>query len=142
MIVSATGARLVLRPVLTALAFVATGATAPADPALPVYGYVFTPPAMAVQTPRILKVELNSDHLNAHGPIAIRVSTTPDVTTVVSGHGRMSGKLTRVAPGVFTSESTLPRVHLIFGAAHINIHFEAKTASGGVATADVPVSYH
>jgi hypothetical protein len=132
-----------LRPVVTACAFVAAGATSWADPTPPpVYAYVVTPPAPAVQTPRILKIELNSDHLTAHGPIAIRVSTTPDVTSVVTGHGAISGKLTRVAPGVFTSESTLPRIRMIFGAAHIAIHFEAKTASGSVASADVPVSYH
>jgi hypothetical protein len=82
--------RLPLRTVIAACAFVAAGATSSADPALPVYGYVFTPPATAVQTPRILKIELNSDHLSPHGPIAIRVSTTPDVTSVVTGHGAIS----------------------------------------------------
>jgi hypothetical protein len=58
----------------------------------------------------IRKVELNSDHLQAGGPIAIRVTTTPDVIQVVTGNGPQSGVLTKTGPGIFASESTLPRV--------------------------------
>jgi hypothetical protein len=115
-------------------------AIAAAQTPRPTYDFVLIPPP-TTGTPRILKVQLNSDHLSAHGPIAIRVSTTRDVVSVVTGRGHFSGTLTRVAPGVFTSESTLPRIRLPFGAAHFKIHFEATTASGKEASLDVPVTY-
>src|SRR5271163_1006923 len=78
-------------------------ATAPPTPAAPAtppkYGYTFTPPSPGTGTPQILKVELNSDHLHAGGPIAIRVTTTPDVVKVTTGNGKRSGELTQSAPG-------------------------------------------
>jgi hypothetical protein len=87
-----------------------------------------------------LKVELNSDQLKANGPIAIRVSTTADVVTVVTGNGKRSGALTPGAPGMFTSQSTLPNLKLL-APIHIKLHFEAKSASGESVSADVPITY-
>jgi hypothetical protein len=105
------------------------------------YGFKFVPPASGQSTPRIRLIELNSDRLHAHGPIAIRVSTTLDVVSVRVGRKALSGTLRQTAPGVFMTEATLPKIGLLFGGAHVKIHFEAKTATGETAAADVPVSY-
>jgi hypothetical protein len=105
----------------------------------PTYAYTFTP-ALAQGSPRISKVELNSDHLQAGGPIAIRVTTTPDVIQVVTGNGTQSGALTKAGPGVFTSESKLPRVGGL-ATVRISLHFVATTASGQSTSVDVPVHY-
>ncbi len=105
----------------------------------PTYTYTFTP-AAAEGSPRINKVELNSDHLQAGGPIAIRVTTTPDVIQVVTGSRRQSGALTKTGPGIFTSESTLPRVGGL-ATIRISLHFVATTASGQSTSVDVPVHY-
>jgi hypothetical protein len=105
----------------------------------PTYAYTFKPAAVQ-GSPRISKVELNSDHLQAGGPIAIRVTTTPDVIQVVTGNGSQSGALTRTGPGIFTSESTLPRVGGL-ATVRISIHFVATTASGQSTSVDVPVHY-
>jgi hypothetical protein len=103
------------------------------------YAYTFTPPA-ADGSPRINKVELNSDHLQAGGPIAIRVTTTPDVVQVVTGSRRRSGALTKTGPGIFTSESQLPRLGGL-ATVRISLHFVATTASGQSTSVDVPVHY-
>jgi hypothetical protein len=105
----------------------------------PTYTYTFTP-ASAQGSPKIRKVELNSDHLQAGGPIAIRVTTTPDVVQVVTGNGPQSGVLTKTGPGIFASESTLPRVGGL-ATVRISIHFVATTASGQSTSVDVPVHY-
>jgi hypothetical protein len=91
-------------------------------------------------SPRIIKVELNSDHLRAGGPIAIRVTTTPDVIQVVTGHGSRSGALTKSGPGIFTSQSTLPRLGGL-ASVPISLHFVGTTASGQSTSVDVPVRY-
>jgi hypothetical protein len=114
--------------------------TAPAQAPAPAYGYVFTPPAPATGSPQILKVELNSAVLRAGGPIAIRVTTTPDVARVVTGSGKRQGTLTLAAPGVFTSQSTLPHVGGLLSV-HVKLHFAATTADGKTTAVDVPVSY-
>jgi len=110
-----------------------------AQPAADEYGYAFTPPASKAH-PRILKVELNSDHLKAGGPIDIRVTTTRDVVKVTTGNGKRAGELAKVAPGVFTSASTLPRLGGLM-TLKISLHFEATTADGRTTSLDVPVHY-
>jgi hypothetical protein len=105
----------------------------------PTYAYTFTPP-VAEGSPRINKVELNSDHLQAGGPIAIRVTTTPDVIQVVTGNGKRSGALTKTGSGIFTSESTLPKIGGLT-TVRISLHFVATTASGQSTSVDVPVHY-
>src|SRR5215472_17283798 len=84
-----------------------------AETATLVYGYVVTPPPAAA-SPRILRVELNSDHLRAGGPIDLRVSTSPDVVSVCVGSGKNAGQLPRMGRGVFASESTLPHIGFFF----------------------------
>lgn len=106
----------------------------------PAYAFSFAPPTPASGTAEILKIELNSDNLHAGGPIAIRVTTTPDVTQVVTGNGRRRGSLTRISPGIFTSQSTLPHIGGLLHV-HIKLHFEATTADGHVENVDVPVVY-
>jgi hypothetical protein len=105
----------------------------------PTYGYVFLPPATS-GTPRIRKVELNSDELHAGGTIAIRVTTTPDVVAVVTGSGKHQGTLERVGRGVFRGDSTLPHLGG-FLRVRVKLHFSATTADGREADAEVPVSY-
>ena len=110
------------------------------SPEPPTYGYVFTPTAQTSGTPAILKVELNSDHLRAGGPIDIRVTTTSDVVRVVTGSGKRSGTLAMDSAGVFTSESNLPHLGGL-ATIHIKLHFQAFTQSGTSTSLDVPVSY-
>jgi hypothetical protein len=110
------------------------------SPSPPAYGFLYTPPP-AQGTPQILKVELNSNHLRAGGPIDIRVTTTPDVVKVVTGNGKRQGTLTMSAPGIFTSSSTLPHVGG-FATIRIKLHFQATSAAGTSVSLDVPVTYH
>jgi hypothetical protein len=115
---------------------------APAVPAFAdsvAYGYVFLPPPTP-GSPRIRKVELNSDELHAGGTIAIRVTTTPDVVSVVTGNGKHRGTLLRVGRGVFRGDSSLPHLGG-FLRVHVKLHFEATTADGRQAIAEVPVTY-
>jgi hypothetical protein len=123
-----------------AVCALATASRSGADPAAaPVYGYTYTPPA-ATGSPRILKIELNSTHLHAGGQFDIRVTTTTDVTRVVTGNGKHQGTLTAAGNGVFTGDSTLPHVGGLLSVG-IKIHVEASTADGKSTSADVPVHY-
>jgi len=103
------------------------------------YGFVFLPPPTA-GTPRIRKVELNSDELHSGGTIAIRVTTSPDVVAVVTGSGKHQGTLLRVGRGVFRGDSSLPRLGG-FLSVRVKLRFEATTADGRQAVAEVPVTY-
>jgi hypothetical protein len=113
-------------------------AYAPAT-ATPDYEFTFTPPPQS-GTPRILEVQLNSDRLHGGGPIDIRVTTTPDVVNVTTGNGSQSGALTQRAPGVFTSEATLPHIGADLIVKHIKLHFSATTAAGTSVSVDAPVT--
>ncbi len=125
---------------LAAICAIGTASRSGADPAsTPVYGYTYTPPA-ATGSPRILKIELNSTHLHADGQFDIRVTTTTDVTRVVTGNGKHQGTLTAAGNGVFTGDSTLPHVGGLLSVG-IKIHVEASTADGKSTSADVPVHY-
>jgi len=104
------------------------------------YGYTFTPPEPTPATPRIKKVELNSDELAAGGTIAIRVTTSADVVSVITGSGKHTGALAHSGRGVFIGESTLPHIGG-FLRVHIKLRFEASTADGREAIVEVPVSY-
>jgi hypothetical protein len=104
------------------------------------YGYSYVPPEPSPATPRIKKVELNSEELEAGGTIAIRVTTTPDVVSVVTGSGKRQGSLARSGRGVFVGESTLPHVGG-FLRVHIKLRFDASTADGRSTVVEVPVIY-
>lgn len=103
-------------PPFAALVFLCVlGAVSDAQVTTPTYGYVSVP-TVPQSDPSIFKVELNSNRLQAGGPIAIRVTTTPDVVAVETGNGPRSGELTRTSPGVFTAPLDLtparrPRDH-------------------------------
>jgi hypothetical protein len=107
--------------------------------ATPAYEFTFTPSPQS-GTPRILEVQLNSDSLHGGGPIDIRVTTTPDVVKVTTGNGSQSGTLTQRAPGVFTSEATLPHIGADLIVKHVKLHFTATTAGGTSVSVDVPVT--
>jgi len=128
-----------MRTIVAGLLAVLLPLAAAANGTAPVYTYTWVPPA-SVGSPRILKVELNSDHLRAGGPIAIRVTTSPDVVQVVTGKGNRQGALTKERPGVFASLSTLPHLGGLL-TVKIAIHVTATTAEGTSVSADVPVFY-
>jgi hypothetical protein len=115
------------------------GAVSDAQVTTPTYSYVFVP-TVPQSDPRIFKVELNSDRLQAGGSIAIRVTTTPDVVAVETGNGPRSGQLTQISPGVFTTLSTLPRLGGL-ATIKISLHFVSKTTDGRSSSVDVPVHY-
>jgi hypothetical protein len=128
-----------MRTIAAALLAVLMPLAAAANETAPVYTYTWVPPE-SVGSPRILKVELNSDRLRAGGPIAIRVTTSRNVVQVVTGKGDRQGSLTKEQPGVFESISTLPHLGGLL-TVRIAIHVTATTAAGKSASVDVPVLY-
>ena len=103
------------------------------------YAYVYRPASFSA-LPKIFKVELNSDHLHAGGPIDIRVTTSPDTVKVEVGCWNRGGELPRTGPGLFTSDSTLPHVPTFFTIG-LKLHVIATNAAGASAEVDVPVHY-
>jgi len=130
---------IISRTIIAALLAALIPLMAAAEGTATAYTYTWTPPASG-GSPSILKVELNSSHLRAGGPIAIRVTTSPDVVQVVTGKGNRQGALTKQQPGIFASTSTLPHVGGLL-TIKIAIHVTATTADGKSASVDVPVFY-
>jgi hypothetical protein len=89
--------------------------------------------------PVILEVDLNDKHLRAHGRIAMRVVTSPDVVSVVTRSKGHEGEVPRVGPGVFYAESSLPGVPFVARGMHLNLEFIATNADGKSTTVRVPV---
>ena len=128
-----------MRAAVLAFLMVLIPAAAPAQTPAPVYGFTWIAPSTG-GTPQIIRVELNSNHLRAGGPIAIRVTTSPDVVKVFVGNGKHSGALTQLAPGTFVSSSSLPHLGG-FATVAIPLHFTATDAAGKSTSVDVPVTY-
>ncbi len=106
------------------------------------YTYRFVPrqPANVVPgQPQIFAVYLNAKHLRSHGPILIRVETSPNVVMVQSKSNGRGGAIPMIAPGVFAANSTLPAIPFIASGMTTDLVFIATSADGRSVTVRVPV---
>lgn len=106
------------------------------------YAYRFVPrqPAsVAPGQPQIFAVYLNAKRLRSHGPILIRVETSPSVVMVQSKSNGRGGSIPMIAPGVFAANSTLPAIPFIASGMTTDLVFIATTADGRSVTVRVPV---
>lgn len=119
-----------------------TATPAPAATPSP-YAYRFVPhqPAhLAPGQPQIFAVYLNAKTLRSHGPIRMKVETSPDVVKVVSRSNGREGTLALIAAGDFEAASVLPKIPFIAAGMSVDLEFVAIGADGRRTVVRVPVT--
>lgn len=122
-----------------------TAATAQAgQPTAPTtqFGYVVAPPAelnAAAGSPRILEIALNAQTLVSPGPVLVRVTTTPDVVSVIARALGREITIQQASPGIFSGGETIPRVPAFMRRSY-DVEIVAATAAGKTAKASVAVT--
>ena len=136
--------RLILVLCLQALAACSTArpvqapASTTAQPAQ--YAYVVVPSASPSSAgPQILEVSLLSRDYTAPGPVAVRVRTSPDVTTVTATlMGREVG-VPRIGDGTFEMHQQLPDIPFFLKGRDYTVKFVAATTDGRKTEANIAV---
>ncbi|HZO93427.1 MAG TPA: hypothetical protein VFB22_06620 [Candidatus Baltobacteraceae bacterium] len=118
-------------------------ATAPpplASPSPNPFRYVVAPADPPASGPRIVQIALNDQTLHQGGPLMVRVTTSPDVTSVVArALGREIG-IPESSPGIFAGMQQLPTGLPFFLLNRTyQVSFVATTADGRSASYTVPV---
>lgn len=106
------------------------------------YGYRFVPRQpdhVAPGQPQIFAVYLNDKRLRSHGPIRIKVTTSPDVVKVVSRSNGREGNLALVSAGDFEATSVLPKIPFIAAGMTVDLEFIATGPDGRKISVRVPV---
>ncbi|MBV9277232.1 MAG: hypothetical protein JOZ97_03250 [Candidatus Eremiobacteraeota bacterium] len=119
----------------------AKGDTA-ATPASGQYGYVTKVPASTTTdatSPQIFEIDMNAQQLNAPGPLAIRVLTSPNVAAVYAHVAGQTFGIPLVQSGHFELAAQLPTLPASARGRNYTFDFEAVTSDQKRATADVAV---
>ncbi len=104
------------------------------------FGYVVSPPAPGTAGPRIVEIALNDRTLHQGGQLLVRITTSPDVTSVVARTmGREIG-IPQSSPGVFSGLQNLPTgIPFFLLNRSYQVSFVASTADGRSATYTLPI---
>ena len=106
------------------------------------YSYVTKVPVASSQDPtlpQILEVDLNAQQLSAPGPLAVRILTSPNVSSVfVHVEGQTFG-IPLAQSGQFELAVTLPTLPSYMKGRNYNFDFEALTTDGKRTHIGVPV---
>jgi hypothetical protein len=104
------------------------------------FAYVVDPAPGPSGAPRIVEIALNDRVLHKGGPLLVRVTTSPDVTTVVARTmGRELG-IPQGGPGYFSGQDQLPSgIPFFLLNRTYQIEFVASTADGRSTSYTLPV---
>ena len=104
------------------------------------FTYVVTPAAGPSGGPRITEIALNDRVLHKGGWLLVRVTTTPDVVTLMARTlGREIG-VPQMSPGVFAGQEQLPNgIPAYFLNRNYDVEFVASTGDGRNASYTVPI---
>ncbi len=104
------------------------------------FAYVVDPTPGPSGAPRIVEIALNDRVLHKGGPLLVRVTTSPDVTTVVARTmGRELG-IPQGGPGYFSGQDQLPSgIPFFLLNRTYQIEFVASTADGRSTSYTLPV---
>ncbi len=106
------------------------------------YAYVVTPSAPPSGAPRIIEVALNDRVLHAGGLLQVRVTTSPDVTTMVARTMGHEIAVPLYSPGIFAGQQQMPTgIPFFLLNRTYQIDFVATTADGRSSVASLPVRF-
>jgi len=111
-------------------------------PAVADYGYVTKVPVAAPadpSMPQILEIDMNSQQLNAPGPLAIRVLTSTNVSAVYIHVEGQTFSVPLTENGRFELTTTLPTIPSAMKGRNYSFDFEAVTADQKRTHTGVPV---
>jgi hypothetical protein len=113
------------------------------SPAPNPFGYVVSPSPPPAGAPRIIEIALNDKVLRPGGMLLVRVTTSPEITTlVVRAMGREIG-IPLAAPGVFAGQGQIPNgsVPSYMLNRSYQVDFVGTTADGRTALASLPIRF-
>ncbi len=93
---------------------------------------MYTPP-QTTGGPRILAIEMSDQTLHPNTDIALRVLTSPEVTTVVASALGREIAIPQLSPGVFAAQSHIPAVPFFLLRTYA-VEFRAVDQSGQIAS--------
>ncbi len=115
-------------------------AASPATPAPNPFTYVVVPSPGPSGQPRFLEIAVNDRVLHPGGMAILRVTTSPDVTSVVANALGSDLTLPQAGTGVFGGMEQLPGwIPFWYLGRNYTVTFTARTADGRVATTTLPV---
>jgi hypothetical protein len=129
-------------PVTPAPAPTATTTTTPpnAAPAPNPFGYVVVPSPGPTGQPQFLEIAANDKVLHPGQLAILRVTTTPDVTSVVANALGSDLTLPQAGPGVFGGQEQLPGwIPFWYLGRNYTVTFTARTSDGRAATTTLPI---
>ena len=104
------------------------------------FGYIVEPSPGPAGAPRIVQVALNDRTLHKGGMLLVRVTTSPDVTTLVARTMGQQIGIPQGAPGYFAGQQQLPSgIPFWLLNRTYEVEFIASTADGRTATFSLPI---
>jgi hypothetical protein len=104
------------------------------------FNYVVEPSPGPSGTPRFVQIALNEKTLHRGGMLLVRITTSPDVTTVVARTMGHEIAIPQGAPGYFAGQEQLPSsIPFFLLNRTYQVDFVASTADGRSATYSLPV---
>ena len=106
------------------------------------YKYVVDPPPdpnASPGVPQILKIELNDQTLHVGGPVAVRVTTTANVKTIVATADGHDIAIPKAQDGLFAGLTTLPWFIPPWMLKTYQVTFTATSTDGRRAAATIPI---
>ncbi len=117
----------------------------PTNPGLPPpspspFGYVVVPSPGPTGQPQFLEIAANDKVLHPGQLALLRVTTTPDVTSVVANALGSDLALPQAGPGVFGGQEQIPGwIPFWYLGRSYTVTFTARTSDGRVATTSLPI---
>jgi hypothetical protein len=130
-------------PAETATPIPTPSPAAPASPSPNPYAYIVTPtaPPNGAAT-RIIEVALNDRVLHAGGLLQVRVTTSPDITSMVARTMGHEIAVPLYSPGVFAGQQQMPTgIPFFLLNRTYQVDFVATTADGRTCVATLPVRF-
>jgi hypothetical protein len=118
-----------------------TGVPATATPSPYKYVVNATPnPNASPGAPQILRIEVNDQTIHPGGPVAIRVTTTPDVKTMIATAEGHDITIPKAQDGLFAGMTTLPSFIPFWMLKTYQVTFTGISGDGRRAAMTIPVT--
>jgi len=108
----------------------------------PAYHFIYTPPPQAVRpppdTPKILEIDFTDQTIHTNSDVALRILTTPSVTSVVLSAMGHDAAVPQIGPGIWSERMHVPSVPFFFLHTY-NVQVRAVAPDGRQDSVSLPV---